>query len=146
LLEIIWLMSLLEKSLRFHCVVVEGVFDADGAGGTTFHEARALGPEALAEIRASVRVRLLRTLSHRNLLEREDAQAMGEWDHGGASPSMPACVSREKTGKGMERLLRYCARPAFALERLREIDAGRDEFDLQAQPAPDYDFDQRIAW
>ena len=25
--------------------------------------------------------------------------------------------------QGLERLLRYCARPAFALERLREIDA-----------------------
>jgi hypothetical protein len=25
-------------------------------------------------------------------------------------------------------------------------DAGRDEFDLLAQPAPDYEFDQRIAW
>jgi hypothetical protein len=25
-------------------------------------------------------------------------------------------------------------------------DAGADEFDLQAQPAPDYEFDQRIAW
>jgi hypothetical protein len=24
-------------------------------------------------------------------------------------------------------------------------DAGRDEFDPQAQPAPDYEFDQRIA-
>ena len=28
-------------------------------------------------------------------------------------------------GLGLERLLRYCARPAFALERLREIDAER---------------------
>lgn len=26
--------------------------------------------------------------------------------------------------KGLEHLLRYCARPAFALERLREIDRG----------------------
>jgi hypothetical protein len=25
-------------------------------------------------------------------------------------------------------------------------DAGRNEFDLQAQLAPDYEFDQRIAW
>jgi hypothetical protein len=25
-------------------------------------------------------------------------------------------------------------------------DAERDEFDLQAQPVPDYEFDQRIAW
>ncbi|MCC6197261.1 MAG: transposase [Burkholderiales bacterium] len=40
---------------------------------------------------------------------------------------------------GRERLLRYCARPAFALERLRELDP-------QAQPAPAYQFDQRIAW
>jgi len=25
-------------------------------------------------------------------------------------------------------------------------DAGHGEFDPQAQPAPDYEFDQRIAW
>ena len=25
-------------------------------------------------------------------------------------------------------------------------DAGKDQFDPQAQPAPDYEFDQRIAW
>jgi hypothetical protein len=26
------------------------------------------------------------------------------------------------------------------------MDAGRDEFDLPVQLAPDYEFDQRIAW
>jgi hypothetical protein len=26
------------------------------------------------------------------------------------------------------------------------LDAGWDEYHLRAQPAPDYDFDQRIAW
>jgi hypothetical protein len=25
-------------------------------------------------------------------------------------------------------------------------DAGKDRFDPQAQPAPDYEFDQRVAW
>jgi hypothetical protein len=25
-------------------------------------------------------------------------------------------------------------------------DAGQDKFDPQVQPAPDYEFDQRIAW
>ena len=30
---------------------------------------------------------------------------------------------------------------------LREMpDTGKDPFDPQAQPAPDYEFDQRIAW
>jgi hypothetical protein len=29
---------------------------------------------------------------------------------------------------------------------LWEMPAGEDRFDPQAQPAPDYEFDQRIAW
>ena len=64
LLEIIWPMSLFKKSLRFHCVVVEG----------------------------------------------DDRE-------------------------GLERLLRYCARPAFALKRLREIDPGRLVFE-SVKPGP----------
>jgi hypothetical protein len=70
--------ALLNPHVHFHCVVVEGVFEADAAGGAQFHEARTLCPEALAEIQARVRTRLLRALSRRNLLEREDAQARGE--------------------------------------------------------------------
>jgi hypothetical protein len=35
----------------------------------------------------------------------------------------------------MERLLRYCARPAFALERLREIDAGHLVYE-SVKPGP----------
>jgi hypothetical protein len=32
---------------------------------------------------AQVRHRLLSVLAHRGVLEREDAEAMGTWDHGG---------------------------------------------------------------
>jgi len=40
--------------------------------------------------------------------------------------SLDASVRIEASDRhGRERLLRYCARPAFALERLREIDAER---------------------
>jgi hypothetical protein len=46
-------------------------------------------------------------------------------DHGGGF-SLDASVRVEAHDRhGLERLLRYCARPAFALERLREIDAER---------------------
>ena len=114
--------ALLNPQVHFHCVVVEGVFEADAAGGICFHEAPALGPEALAEIQAKVRRRLLRALARRGRLEREDAQAMGAWEHGGGF-SLDATVRIEGDDRGgLERLLRYCARPAFALERLREID------------------------
>jgi Putative transposase len=72
-----------------------------------------------------VRHRLLSVLARRRVLEREDAEAMGTWDHGGDF-SVDASVRIEADDRlGLERLLRYCARPAFALERLREIDAER---------------------
>ena len=40
-----------------------------------------------------------------------------------ASRSTPTCVLKGTDCPSLERLLRYCSRTAFALERLREIDA-----------------------
>jgi hypothetical protein len=63
------------------------------------------------------------------VLEREDAAAMGAWDHGGGF-SLDASVRVEAHDRqGPERLLRCCARPAFALERLRETDAERGVYE-----------------
>ncbi|MBP1688352.1 MAG: transposase Tn3 family protein [Deltaproteobacteria bacterium] len=57
------------------------------------------------------------------MLEREDPKAMGTWDHGGGI-SYDASVRIEADDRlGLERLLCCCARPAFALEWQREIDA-----------------------
>jgi hypothetical protein len=48
---------------------------------------------------------------------------MASWQHDGGF-SLDARVRNEGADRpGLERLLRYCARPAFALERWREIDA-----------------------
>ena len=114
--------ALLNPHVHFHCVVVEGVFEAAADEEVRFHEARGLVPEVLAEIQAKVRRRLLRALTRRGVLEREDAEAMDAWDHAGGF-SLDASVRIEAQDReGLERLLRYCARPAFALERLREID------------------------
>jgi hypothetical protein len=38
------------------------------------------------------------------------------------------------------------AAPARGPSLWEMLDAGKDQFDPQAQPAPDYEFDQRIAW
>lgn len=115
--------ALLNPHVHFHCIVVDGVFDADADEGIVFHEARDLGPAVPGAIQARVRTRLLRALTRRGLLEREDAQAMAEWEHGGGF-SLDASVRIEAADRaGLERLLRYCARPAFALERLRQVDA-----------------------
>jgi hypothetical protein len=77
----------------------------------------------LDEVQAKVRRRLLRALNRRSVLETEDAETMASWEHGGGF-SLDASVRIEGADRpGLEGLLRYCARPAFALERLREVDA-----------------------
>ena len=116
--------ALLNPHVHFHCLVIEGVFEADASGVATFHESCALEQKWLDQVQAKVRRRLLRALTRRGVLEPEDAQTMASWEHGGGF-SLEASVRVEADDRpGLERLLRYCARPAFALERLREIDAG----------------------
>ncbi|MBO3708372.1 MAG: transposase [Candidatus Accumulibacter sp.] len=115
--------ALLNPHEHFHCLVIEGVFDADTSGAATFHESRAPDQKWLDEVQAKVRRRLLCALTRRGVLEPEDAETMANWAHGGGF-SLDASVRIEGADRpGLERLLRYCARPAFALERLREVDA-----------------------
>jgi Putative transposase len=50
---------------------------------------------------------------------------MAQWEHSGGF-SVDASVRIEPAHRaGRERLLRYCARPPFALDRLRELDPER---------------------
>jgi hypothetical protein len=73
-------------------------------------------------VQAGVRRRLLRVFVRRGLLTRDDARAMAQWAHGGGF-SVDGSVRIEAADRaGRARLLRYCARPPFALDRLRELD------------------------
>ena len=115
--------ALLNPHEHFHCLVIEGVFAADASGGATFHESRAPGQRLLGKVHAKARRRQLRGLTRRGVLELEGAEAMANWEHAGGF-ALDASVRIEGADRpGLERLLRYCARPAFALERLREVDA-----------------------
>lgn len=87
------------------------------------HEASGLNASTVTTVQATVRRRLLRAAQRRGPLSENDAQAMAEWAHA-CGFSVDANVRIEIIGRaGLTRLLQYCARPAFALERLREIDA-----------------------
>ena len=98
------------------------MFDVTATGGVVFHAATGLEANAIAQVQAQVRRRLLRVFVRRGLLPDDDAQAMGQWQQGGGfSGDGSVCI--EATDRaGRERLLRYCARPPFALDRLRERD------------------------
>jgi len=53
------------------------------------------------------------------LLEGFDAKEMLAYRHSGFSVDTSVCIAAHDRA-GLERLLRYCARPAFALDRLRK--------------------------
>jgi len=83
-----------------------------------FHAATGLDERAIATVQAHVRKRILRAFVARGHLEACDAKDINERaassSHGGGF-SVDAGVLIEATDcAGLERLLRYCARPPFA--------------------------------
>ena len=68
--------STLNPHSHFHCVVVDGVFDAAAAGDVIFHTATVLDATVIAEVQAQVRPRLARaSFVRRGLLPPGDALA-----------------------------------------------------------------------
>lgn len=119
--------SSLNEHVQFHCCVVDGVFepadDTDEVTGVVFHAVSALDAAALRQVQVRVRQRTLHLFVRRGPLDKADGKAMGQRDHGGGF-SVGASVCIEGTDRpGLERLLRYCARPPFALEHLQQLDA-----------------------
>ena len=127
--------STLNAHLHFHCVVIDGVFDTTAAGEVVFHAVTELDPNAITSVETRARQRMLQSFTRRGLLPADDARAMGQWEHGGGF-SVDASVRVEATDRaGRERLLRYCARPPFALDRLRELDSDHLAYD-NPRPGP----------
>lgn len=120
-------------------VVVDGVFDAETSADVLFLEALCLDPSALTAVQTSVRRRLQRVLQRLGFLTEDEAQAMADWAHGGDF-SVDAEVPLEANDRrGLERLLRYCAWPAFAPERLRKINAEHLSSPAPASASADSD-------
>ena len=100
--------------LHFHCVALDGVFASAPVGGVVFHPATGIDGKAITAVQAKVRRRLLHSFVHRGLLAVDDARNVAQWGHGGGF-SVGATVRIEAADRpGLERLLRYCARPPFA--------------------------------
>jgi hypothetical protein len=117
--------SRLNAHLHFHCAVIDGVFDAAIKGGNVFHAAIGIDANAIAQVPAGVRRRLLFSFVQRGLLPDDDARSMAQWQHGGGFSADGSMRIAGADRAGRERLLRYCARPPFALGRLRELHPER---------------------
>jgi hypothetical protein len=111
----------LNAHVHFHCCVIDGVFAVGEDGQVHFAEAGVLTPQDLVAAQQQVRARVLRWFARAGHLDQADARDMAGWDHGGGfSLDASVCIHGADRA-GLERLLRYCARPPFALERLEQL-------------------------
>jgi hypothetical protein len=111
------------------------VFEPLQAGGVLFRQASVLTPEAATVIEQQVRRRVLRWFSRRGLLDPDDARDRLAWAISGFSLDAGVGIAGDDRA-GLERLLRYCARPPFALERIEQVNDERIVFRL---PKPQRD-------
>jgi hypothetical protein len=111
--------SALNPHFHFHVVVLDGVFSEGDDGSVTFHEATHLSANDVLRLERTLQRRVLRLFQRRGLITGDTVADMLTWQASGgfsldASVRIPGSDSA-----GRERLLRYCARPPFALERMR---------------------------
>jgi hypothetical protein len=67
---------------------------------------------------------VLRWFSRHSLLERDDARQMLAWESSGFLIDATVCIAGSDRA-GLQLLLRYCARPQFALERIEQVNENR---------------------
>ncbi len=119
--------SSLNEHVHFHVCVVDGVFEAvageadatAAAPSVMFHPASGIGPIAVEHAQADLRRRILRAFVRCELIERADAKEMLTYQHSGFSLDAGVCIEAHDRA-ALERLLRYCARPPLAMDRLRK--------------------------
>jgi len=91
----------------------------------------------VARVQARVRRRVLAAQCRHGVLREEDANGMATWDHGGGFwvDASVGIVADDRPA--LARLLRYCARPCWASERLTQADDGERLIYLFDKPRPD---------
>ena len=109
--------SSLNEHVHFHVCAVDGVFEE--VPGIVFHPASAIDETAVAQVQTDLRRRILRAFVGRGLLESFEAKEMLAYKHSGFSVDAGVCIEADDRA-ALERLLRYCARPPFAMDRLRK--------------------------
>lgn len=116
--------SALNRHVHLHACVTDGLFRSrHECQGAEFLSARPVTPADILALTERVRTRLVRWFLRHGLLDAEAAADMLAWQNSGFSIDASvrvALVDRDVPNyfKSLEHLLRYCARPAFALERL----------------------------
>jgi len=108
--------SMLNLHFHFHSCVIDGLFDKEG----NFYPIDYLSQDDIKAVEEKVRRKVIRFFLKKGLLEEEEAMNMLSWEHSGFSLNATVRIEAEDR-EGLERLIRYCARPIFASSRLEKI-------------------------
>jgi hypothetical protein len=101
---------------HFHLLFADGVFTSDGEK-CQFFEAN-ISQDDVADIQDEIQMRVLKFFVRRGWFDKETKEKMLQYENSGFS--LDAKVKIEAWDRdGLERLIRYCARPSFASENLR---------------------------
>ncbi|MFC1679540.1 transposase [Elusimicrobiota bacterium] len=111
----------LNLHLHVHAVISEGVFSKKAGPlvpGLAFHPADPPSEAELHALTEEIRRKVLKRFTRLGVIPEETATAMLSWPHSGFSLHARVAVAPGER-EGLERLLRYCARPALSIKRLR---------------------------
>jgi hypothetical protein len=110
--------SYLNSHVHFHVLVTDGVFSAGDDGAAIFHPAVDLDQDDHLAVQSKIRRRGLRWLHRHGHLDSAAVHALDTPDHAGGWSVDASVILPAWDRQGLERLVRYCARPALSQERL----------------------------
>lgn len=111
----------LNVHLHFHCVVIEGLFIANSDDHIRYQTINTITDKDIQEVQKRVRLRVLKGFKRWKLLKDYEVENMISWQGGGGFSVDGSVRLHKNDSKGLERLLRYCARPIFASEKLQQL-------------------------
>jgi hypothetical protein len=127
--------SFLNSHVHFHVLMTDGVFSEDGDGGAEFHPATELAAADFLAVQTKMRQRGLRWLLRHGHLDSAAVHTLETPDHAGGW-SVDASVTIPGWDRhGLERLVRYCARPPLSQGRLGRLNAETLVYNLR-RPTP----------
>ena len=100
---------------HFHFIVADGIFEKNGEI-LTFHEA-ILTPDDIADVQDAIEQSVLKLFNRRGWFNDDEVEKILSYENTGFSLDAKVKI-QAWDHEGLERLIRYCARPTFASENL----------------------------
>ncbi len=113
--------SYLNSHVHFHVLATDGVFAAGDDGEAVFHPALDLATADFRAVQTKMRHRGLRWLLRHGHLDDDAVHVLDTPDHAGGGSVDASVTVPGWDRQGLERLVRYCARPSLSQERLGRL-------------------------